>query len=66
MISIRLDAVAIGFEDHPVEGVKVMVFSDERSGIQVSVPLAPETAHELAALLDGRPAIHIVKQLPEK
>lgn len=67
MISLLLDGVQLGFEE--VQGVggqpvKILVVTDEKSGIQVRLPLEPEAARAIAAHLDGRPPIHVVRTLP--
>lgn len=67
MISILLDAVSIGFEEATAnngDGIKVLVVTDEKSGVQVRVPFDPTSAKLVAAHLDGRPTIQVAKKLP--
>lgn len=68
MISLLLDNVQIGFEEVQGPGgqpIKLLSFNDQDgSGIQVRVPLDPEACRAVAAALDGRPPIHVVKLAP--
>lgn len=67
MISILLDAVAIGFDEatSPAgQKLQIMVVTDQQSGITVRLPLEPEAARAISAHLDGRPPLHIAHTLP--
>lgn len=66
MISLLLDGVQLGFEEAAGPGgvsVKILVVTDEKSGIQVRVPLMPEAQNAIARHLDGKPPIHLAKHL---
>jgi hypothetical protein len=68
VIAILLDQVNINIEPtgsspDQIEGYTVTIM-DPQSGIMVKLPLNAADAHSIGAILQGKPAVQVARQMP--